>query len=239
MSIPRRGPGAVRSRRPSSQDGRNDAVVTLEDQVVEVGRRHRTQGRQLCRRLLPIEHVERPVTGGACLQVRVVSPGAVVGADHYRVDPGGLLLGPRQSPDRVDAVAAAPYACCGHLAGAEQQVCVDLLERLASVRVEQCDGRRKEAFLVLPGDGATVSAVSQISEVAEEFRGVLQARAFHVVFLSLWQVCDAGARSWPQALGPGSPLTGAGPRSTQAAVSGWSRTHWAIWSLRAHHTSSW
>ena len=40
-----------------------------------------------------------------------------------------------------------------------------------------------------------------------------------------------------QLLRPGSPLTGAGSRSTQAAVSGWSSTHWAIWSLRAHHTS--
>ncbi len=31
-----------------------------------------------------------------------------------------------------------------------------------------------------------------------------------------------------QLLRPGSPLTGAGSRSTQAAVSGWSRTHRAI-----------
>jgi hypothetical protein len=51
--------------------------------------------------------------------------------------------------------------------------------------------------------------------------------------------CAAGARSWPHALRPGRPLTGAGSRSTQAAVPEWSRTHWAIWSLRVHHTSSW
>src|SRR5689334_18334783 len=153
------------SGRPSVQYGRNDAVVTLEDQVVEVGRRHRTQGGQLCRCLLLVEHIERPVTGGASLQMRVVSSGAVGGADDDRVDPGSLLLGPRQRPDRLDAATAAPYACCGHLAGAEQQVCVDLLERLPGVRVEQCDGRRKEAFFVLPGDGAAVSAIPQISEM--------------------------------------------------------------------------
>ena len=40
-------------------------------------------------------HIQEPGrVGGACLQVRVVSPGAVVGADDDRVDPGGLLLGP-------------------------------------------------------------------------------------------------------------------------------------------------
>ena len=40
-------------------------------------------------------------------RVRVVSPGAVVGAEHDRVDPGSFLLGPRQSPDRLHATAAA------------------------------------------------------------------------------------------------------------------------------------
>jgi hypothetical protein len=112
--------------------------------------------------------------------VRVVSCGAVVGTDDDRVDPGGLLLGPRQGPDRLDAAAAAPYAGRGHLAGAAQQVCVDLGEDLPGVRIEQRDGRRKEAFLVLAADGAAVRAVSQISEVAQEFRGVFRARAFHV-----------------------------------------------------------
>ena len=109
--------------------------------------------------------------------------------------PGGLLLGPRQSQDRLEASAAA-YACCGYLAGAEQQVCVDLVEWLPGVRIEQCDGCGKEAFFVRPGDGAAVSAVSQISEMTQEFRGVLQARAFHVVFLPhggvVLQVPDPG-----------------------------------------------
>src|SRR5690242_6386529 len=116
--------------------------------------------------------------------MRVVGSGAVVGADDDRVDPGGPLLGPRQSPCRLDAAAAGPRAGRGHLAGAEQQVCVDLVEDLPGVRIEQRDGRRKEAFFVLAADGAAVRAVSQISEMAEEFRGVLRARAFHVVFLS-------------------------------------------------------
>src|SRR5436190_18592100 len=96
----RAGAGTVRV--PSVQDGRNDAIVTLEDQVVKVGRRHRTQGRQLCRRLLLVEHIERPIADGACLQMRVVSSSAVIGADDYRVDSGGLLLGPRKSPNRLD-----------------------------------------------------------------------------------------------------------------------------------------
>src|SRR5258708_11550520 len=41
----RRGAGGVRSRSPSVHDGRNDAVVALEDQAVEVGRRYRAQRR--------------------------------------------------------------------------------------------------------------------------------------------------------------------------------------------------
>ena len=103
---------------------------------------------------------------------------------YYRADPGSLLLGPRQSPDRLDATAAAAYAGGSHLAGAEQQDCVDLLQWLPGLRIKQRHGCHKEAFLVLPGDGAAVRAVTQIGEMAQEFRGVLQARAFHVVFLS-------------------------------------------------------
>jgi hypothetical protein len=102
-----------------------------------VGRHHRAKGRQLGRRLLLVEHVERPVAGCACLRVRVVRSRAVIGADDDRADPGGVLLGPRQSPDRLDATAAALYACCGHLAGAEQQVGVDLLQCLPGARIEQ------------------------------------------------------------------------------------------------------
>src|SRR6266566_57798 len=181
-------------RPPSGQDGRDDAVVTLEDQVVEVGRRDRTQGRQLGRRLPLIEHVERPVADGTSLKMRVVRSGAVIGADDDRADPGGPLLGPRQSPYRLDVTTASSYACRGHLAGAEQQVCVYLLEWLPCVRIEQWDGRRKQAFLVPPGTGAAMRAVSQISEMAQEFRGVLRARAFHVVFLPVWGSCG-----WPQA----------------------------------------
>ncbi len=112
--------------------------------------------------------------------MRVMSSDAVIGADDDRFDRGGLLLGPRESPDRVEAVAAASYACGGHLAGAEQQVCVDLLECAPGVRIEQRDGCRKQTFLVPPGAGVAMRAVSQISEMAQEFRGVLRARAFHV-----------------------------------------------------------
>ena len=79
----------------------------------------------------------------------------------------------------------ASHASGGHLAGAEQQVRVDLVEWLPGVRIEQRDGGGKEAFLVPSGGGAAVTAVAQISEMAQEFGGVLQARAIHVVFSSL------------------------------------------------------
>src|SRR6185437_6920445 len=78
---------------------------------------------------------------------------------------------------------------------------------------------RKEAFLVLAADGAAVRPVSQISEMAQEFRGVLQARAFHVVFLS-WggyagecQILASGAPAGQAADGGGvaiDPGSGAG-----------------------------
>jgi len=56
--------------------------------------------------------------------------------------PAALLLGPRQCPNSLGAAAAAAHACCGRLAGAEQQACVYLVEWLPGVRIEQLDGRR-------------------------------------------------------------------------------------------------
>jgi hypothetical protein len=41
------------------------------------------------------------------------------------------------------------------------------------VRIEQCDRRRKKALFVLAADGAAVRPVAQISEMPQEFRGVL------------------------------------------------------------------
>jgi hypothetical protein len=38
------------------------------------------------------------------------------------------------------------------------------------MRIEQRDGRREEAFLVASGFGAAVSAVAQVSEVAQQGR---------------------------------------------------------------------
>src|ERR1700731_3802569 len=104
--------------------------------------------------------------------MRVMGSDGVIGADDDRLDRGGQLLGPRESPDRIEAVAAASYAGGGHLAGAEQQVCVDLLEWLPGVRIEQGHGGHKEALLLPSGAGAAVRAVTQISEMAQEFRGV-------------------------------------------------------------------
>jgi GNAT superfamily N-acetyltransferase len=82
------------SRCASAQDRRDDAVVALEDQVVDVGRRYGTHGGQLCCRLLLVEHVERPIADCATLQMRVVSCGAVEGTDDDRVDTGSMLLWP-------------------------------------------------------------------------------------------------------------------------------------------------
>jgi hypothetical protein len=101
------GPGALRLRHPAVHDGRNDPVVTLEDQVVEVGRRDRPQDRQLGGRLVLVEYVQRPVASGARLQVRVMSSRAVISADDDRVNPGGPLLWPGQCPDCVDPVTAS------------------------------------------------------------------------------------------------------------------------------------
>ena len=72
---------------------------------MQVGRGHRAQGRQLRRRLLLVEYVERPVPDGASSQMGVMGSGAVVGTDDDRVEPSGLLLGPGQRPDRAGAAA--------------------------------------------------------------------------------------------------------------------------------------
>src|SRR5271170_2333288 len=109
----------------------------------------------------------------------VVSCGAVVGADDHRVDPGGLLLRPGQSPDRAGAAAVAPQAGGGHGASSEQQVDVDLLEQLTGMWVEQRDSCGEEAILAPPGGGAAVRAVAQISEMAQELRGIPETKARH------------------------------------------------------------
>jgi hypothetical protein len=66
----------------------------MEDEVVNVRRRNRTQRGQFCRRLLLIEHVERPVTNGSAPQMRMEEPAAEVRANDDRVDAGSLLLWP-------------------------------------------------------------------------------------------------------------------------------------------------
>src|SRR5665213_4094041 len=53
---------------PSAHHRRDDAVVALEDQVMDVGRRAGTQGGQLGRCLLLVEQVERPIADGSTLQ---------------------------------------------------------------------------------------------------------------------------------------------------------------------------
>src|SRR3954468_22347727 len=62
-----------KSRLSAFERGGNDAVVApgLEDQVVNLRRRDRAEGRQLGGRLLLVEHVERPVADGATPQMRV------------------------------------------------------------------------------------------------------------------------------------------------------------------------
>src|SRR5205807_3917970 len=67
--------------------GRDDADIPpeLEHEVVELSRRDGPQGGQLCRRLVLVEHVERPVAQGAPLKVRVVEAGSIGRADDDRV----------------------------------------------------------------------------------------------------------------------------------------------------------
>jgi hypothetical protein len=61
---------------------------------VDIGRRHCAQDGQLSRRLFVIEHIQRPVTDGAALQMRVEESETEVGADEDRLDAGRVLLWP-------------------------------------------------------------------------------------------------------------------------------------------------
>ena len=73
-----------------SDSGRNDANVSsdLEDQVVEIRRRHGAQDES------SVEDVEWPIADGAALQMWVGESEAEVGANDYRFDTGGPLLWP-------------------------------------------------------------------------------------------------------------------------------------------------
>ena len=124
----------------------------------------------------------------------------------------GLIPAARCSAhDRAQTAStpSAPYACSGHLACAQDQFCVDLFEWLPCVWIKQRHGCRKEAFLVQPGDGATVSAVSQIGEMGQEFRGVIRVSAFHDGFLPVWGICARASGA-----AAGQPLT---PRAVTTA----------------------
>jgi hypothetical protein len=68
---------------------------------VDIRCSHRTQSGQLVRRLLGVEDVQWPVAYGFTLQVWVGESCAEVGADDRRFEAGGLLLRPRQRPDRI------------------------------------------------------------------------------------------------------------------------------------------
>jgi len=119
--------------------------------------------------------------------MRVGESRAEVGANDYRFDTGGLLLWPGQCPNGIDAaVRGAANSRGGHLAGAEQQICVDLLERLPGRRIEQRDGRSEEALLVLSRSGTAVSAIAQIREVAQERRRERGTRGLNNPFLQIW-----------------------------------------------------
>src|SRR3954454_6386649 len=103
--------------------------------------------------------------------MRVAESRPEICADKYRLDAGGTLLWPCQFPDRLDAaVRGGANPRRGHLARPEQQIRVDLLERLPGIRIEQRDGRNEESLLVPSRSGAAVSAVAQIREVEQERR---------------------------------------------------------------------
>src|ERR1700674_3778919 len=103
--------------------------------------------------------------------MRVVELRAEIGANDYRLDTGNTLLWPRESPNGIDAsVRGATNSRGGHLAGAEQQIGVDLLERLPRIRIEERDGCNEEALLVSARACTTVSSIAQIGEVPQERR---------------------------------------------------------------------
>src|SRR5438270_331183 len=72
-----------------------------------------------------------------------------------------------------------PNARGGDLAGLEQEVRVDLVERFPGVRIEERHGGGEEALLVPSGGGAAVSAVAQIGEMPQQGGGVLGVSAVH------------------------------------------------------------
>ena len=82
--------------RAAGPEGGFDANVpaVMEDEVVNIRRCNGAQRGQLCRRLLLIEHVERPVSDGSTPQMRMEEPAAKVRAYDDRVDTGSLLLRP-------------------------------------------------------------------------------------------------------------------------------------------------
>src|SRR4051794_40483855 len=101
----------------------------------------------------------------------VGEPRAEVGTNDHRRETGSLLLRPGQLPNSIDAAVrrtANPRA--GHLAGAEQQIGIDLLERLSGIPIEQRDGCSEEALLVPSRADTAMGAVAQIGEVAQESR---------------------------------------------------------------------
>jgi hypothetical protein len=83
---------------PTSGSSRDNAIVALENQVVQFGGGDRPQGRQFGRGIVSVEDVEGPDPYGAAAQVRVVKGVAVEGLQGDRGD-AGLLLQPPQGPE--------------------------------------------------------------------------------------------------------------------------------------------
>src|SRR5258707_1153061 len=103
----------------------------------------------------------------------MVESRAVKGVNDDRVDAGRALLRPRECPDGVDPTTGQTSESGGrYLAGAEEEVRIDLVQGLAGVRIEKAHGFRKELFLVAPGGGVTVGAIPQVGEVTQQFSGV-------------------------------------------------------------------
>ena len=151
-------------------DGRDNAEVALEDQVVQVGGGDGPQGRQFGRGIVCAEDVQGPDPDRGAPQVRVVEGAAEEGLQGDGRNAGLFLFRPAQGP-QCAAVAAdrALDAAETDAAAAQKQGGVDFIQGLAGVGVEVADGRSEELFLVGPADGTVaMGAVAQVGEVPQK-----------------------------------------------------------------------
>src|ERR1700730_9388444 len=101
-------------------------------------------------------------------KMRVVESASEIGWERDRLDPGGLLFRPAQSPGRGQpSIGCSPQPRLGELPGIEQQTRVDFGENLPSDGAQQLHCFLEMGFLVLATCGAAVRTVPKICEMAD------------------------------------------------------------------------